>query len=160
MYSFKVWIDGDSCPSLLRSYIASAAKAKRITSIFVANSTIPLPHDNSFIEMVVCGNSKDAADNLIFSKVSVNDIVVTRDIVFASRLVKKGIFVINDRGTVFTKENVDDRLRERDFNLNLAQIGLGGKSKYRYGEKELIKFKNIFERKTSQLIVNETFKAR
>lgn len=160
MYSFKVWIDGDSCPSLLRSYIASEAKTKGISAVFVANSAIPLPHDNSFIEMVVCGTSKDAADNLIFSKVSGNDIVVTRDIVFAARLVKKGIFVMNDRGTVFTKENVDERLRERDFNLNLAQIGLGGKAKYHYGEKELIKFKDIFERQTSQLIVNETFKTR
>lgn len=158
MYTFKVWIDGDSCPLLLRNYLVNIAKAKKISMIFVANSILPLPADVPFIENRICNKTKGAADNLIFDNAAGNDIVVTRDIPFAARLVKKGIFVINDRGNIFTKDNIADRLQERDFNLNLAQIGLGGRTKDRYGEKQLAKFEDAFERQTSQLIVNDMFK--
>ena len=64
---------------------------------------------------------------------------------------------MNDRGTVFTKDNIHERLSERNFNLNLAQLGLSEKNASRYGNRELKKFADCFERKTSQLIVNETF---
>ena len=58
---------------------------------------------------------------------------------------------------VFTKDNIKERLSERNFNMNLAAIGLGGSTGSRYGTKELKKFADTFERHTSQLIVNEIF---
>ena len=76
----------------------------------------------------------------------------------ADRLIEKGIFVMNDRGIVFTKDNIKDRLREREFNMNLSILGLNENAQSRYGQKELEKFSYIFERHISQLIVNHTFK--
>ena len=48
---------------------------------------------------------------------------------------------MNDRGTAFTKENIGEKLSEREFNLNLAAIGLDAQSKKTYyGKKEFEKF--------------------
>lgn len=157
MYSFYIWIDADSCPLPVRNWVIDIAKAKALNVNFVANREIPHPKNDAHFKMFVCEKTEGAADDFIFSNASGNDIVVTRDIPFAARLVEKGIFVMNDRGTVFTKDNIAERLSERNFNLNLAMIGLSGNSTRHYGPKELKKFADCFERKTSQLIVNDTF---
>ena len=94
---------------------------------------------------------KDAADNYIVSSASEKDIVITRDILLAERLVAKNISVINDRGTAFTKDNIQDKIADRNFDLQLAQIGLGGSKKNSYGEKEFSKFKKCFERELQKL---------
>ena len=86
-----------------------------------------------------------------------NDIVVTRDIPFAARLVEKNIVVMNDRGLIFSKENIEDKLREREFSLNLAGIGFGGNKGNYYGEKELGKFSRAFEQKIQEHIMNEIY---
>ena len=133
------------------------AKAKNLNVNFVANHEISHPKNNPLFKMIICEKKEGAADNFIFENAEKNDIVITRDIPFAERLVEKGIFVMNDRGTVFTKDNIHERLSERNFNLNLAQLGLSEKNASRYGNRELKKFADCFERKTSQLIVNENF---
>ena len=157
MFSFYIWIDADSCPLLVRNWVIDIAKSKGLNVNFVANREISHPKNDSHFKMFVCEKKEGAADDFIFSKANGNDIVVTRDIPFAARLVEKGIFVMNDRGTVFTKDNIAERLGERNFNLNLAQIGLSGSSARHYGSKELKKFADCFERKTSQLMVNDIF---
>ncbi len=157
MYSFYIWIDADSCPLPVKNYVIDMAKAKKMNVNFVANHEISIPKNDPHFAMHVCEKISGAADDYIFNKAGQNDLVITRDIPFAQRLVEKKIFVMNDRGTVFTKENIKERLAERNFNLNLALIGLTESTKSRYGQKELKKFADTFERHTSQLIVNETF---
>lgn len=157
MYSFFIWIDADSCPLPVKNYVIDMAKAKNLNVNFVANHEISHPKNNPLFKMIICEKKEGAADNFIFENAEKNDIVITRDIPFAERLVEKGIFVMNDRGTVFTKDNIHERLSERNFNLNLAQLGLSEKNASRYGNRELKKFADCFERKTSQLIVNENF---
>ncbi len=103
--------------------------------------------------MIVTDNSKDSADNYIFEHVTEGtltspspDLVITRDIVFADRLVTKGVHVINDRGTEFTREIIKERLSERDFNLQLAGLGLSKKYNEGYDAKKFEKFCNCFDR--------------
>lgn len=156
MYSFVIWIDADSCPLLVRNYVIDCAKAKSMNVSFVANREVPYPKNNPLFKMYITEKKAGAADDFIFENSKESDIVITRDIPFAARLVEKNIFVMNDRGKVFTKYNIQERLRERDFNLNMAELGFGS-SDNRYGQKELKKFIDTFDRQTSQLIVNENF---
>ena len=82
----------------------------------------------------------------LFTEAEENDIVVTRDIPFAARLVEKGICVMNDRGFVFTKYNIQDKLMERAFNMNLSEIGFASRNKKTYyGDKEFAKFSACFD---------------
>lgn len=157
MFSFTIWIDGDSCPLLVKNFVIDYAKPKELKVTFVANREISIPKNSSIFKMIVCEKKDGAADDYIYENIQENDVVITRDIPFAARLVEKKIFVMNDRGTVFTKDNIRERLSERNFNLNLAQIGLVNNSKKTYSQKELKKFADTFNRHVSQLMVNETY---
>ena len=140
-----IWIDADSCPLLVRDYVLKYSSKLNIQVTFVANKNIPsntdFPH-----QMIICQQEKDAADNYIYENVKSTDLVITRDIVFAKRLLEKNVCTINDRGTVFTKEIINERLSERDFDLQLAQIGLVKHHNEGYDKKKFSQFANCFDK--------------
>lgn len=143
---FHIWIDADSCPAPVKEHIVDISNKYSIHSIFVANRNIPLP-SSDYVSMHICEQGKDVADNFIFESVDSNDIVITRDILFAERIVKRNISVMNDRGTLFTKENIAERISERNLSFTFSQLGLtNGYSKNRYGSKEKNAFCNCLDR--------------
>ncbi len=150
----NVWIDADSCPLKIRNHVVKYCCARGIDVYFVANKQIECSDDLAGkFKMIITDSSKDAADNYIFEHVTGGtltvpspDLVITRDIVFADRLINKGVLVINDRGTEFTREIIKERLSERDFNLQLAQMGLTKSYKEGYDAKKFEKFCNCFDR--------------
>ena len=153
---FSVWIDADSCPQKVREFVFYRTQKQSVPLIFVANRKIPLPPD---AQLIVCAPAEQAADDYIFAHCYKDDIVITRDIPFAARLQGKSVLVMNDRGTVFTKENIGERLSERDFMLNLAEIGLGdSRKKTVYGRKEFDAFCHAFDRDFSQRLMIERYK--
>lgn len=157
MFKFKIWVDADSFPQKAREELLKLAKLNEIPVFFVANHEIKSNCIWEGLNMVVCAAGEGVADDYIVSNSADNDIVVTRDIPLAARLVEKRIKVLNDRGTVFDKNNIEDRLREREFSLNLAAIGLGGGKSNYYGEKELKKFVTTLEQAVQTHKMNETY---
>lgn len=139
-----IWIDADSCPALVRNHCAKMAEKLNFQITFVANKSVSCDYKN--IEMIVCKQEKDAADNYIFENAEKYDLVITKDIVFADRLIQKEIKVINDRGTVFTKENIKELLSERNFDFELAQIGLVKHYNEGYDKKKFSAFANCFDK--------------
>lgn len=121
--------------------------------ILVANKNIHCKTDFAY-EMKICSAQKDAADNYILQNATSNDLVITRDIVFASKLVEKNITSINDRGTVFNSENIAKLLSERNFNLQLAEIGLVKHFNNGYDKKLFSLFANAFDREINRLLRN------
>lgn len=156
MLNFSVWVDADSFPKKARSYILETASAKSVKVVFVSNHAI----ESGSASLIVCSTEHDAADNYIYEHVLSNDIVVTRDILFAARLVEKKICVMNDRGVIFTQDNIKDKLREREFSLNLSDIGLGGSKSNYYGEKELKKFSRTFTEELQKHIISDIYNCR
>jgi len=146
-----IWIDADSCPALARNHAVKIGNQLKIPVIFAANKNIPGP-ENGLFTMQICDSSKDAADNFIFENCGEKDLVITRDIVFAARLVKKGICVINDRGTEFTREFINERLSQRDFDLQLAEIGLVKHIHEGYDKKKFAAFANSFDKIIHRLL--------
>lgn len=146
-----VWIDADSCPTLVRNYVVKYSTSLKIPVIFVANKDIPITQEGNF-QMIVCNQEKDAADNHILENCKEGDLVVTRDIVFAGHLVEKNITTINDRGTIFTKENIKELLSERDFDFQLAQIGLVKHYNEGYNKEKFSKFANCFDKTIHKLL--------
>ena len=151
----NVWIDADSCPSQVRNHVVKYCSTRNISVFFVANKTIECDSriSPSLFQMIVTDSTKDSADNYIFEHTTVGtltspspDLVITRDIVFADRLVEKGVHVINDRGTEFTREIIKERLSERDFNLQLANLGFSKKYHEGYDQKKFEKFAKCFDR--------------
>jgi uncharacterized protein YaiI (UPF0178 family) len=80
------------------------------------------------------------------------DLVLTRDIPLASRLVEASVMVMDDRGGTYTRENIRERLSLRDFIVGLAENGLGADRSPSYGKKELKAFADSFDRILTRLL--------
>jgi uncharacterized protein YaiI (UPF0178 family) len=102
--------------------------------------------------MEICPAEEGAADNRILQLAQPGDVVLTRDIPLASRLVDASILVLDDRGQVYTKENIRERLSLRDFMVSLAENGLRGKRVASYGKRELKAFADSFDRILARLL--------
>ena len=140
-----IWVDADSCPLLVRNHVIKTGEQQNIPVTFVANKQIP-----GLDQMIITDNTKDSADNYILEHAAVGDLVITKDIVFADKLLEKEIIAINDRGTFFTKELIKKRLEDRDFDLQLASIGLVKHFHEGYGKEKFNKFRECFEKALRQ----------
>ncbi|MCX7026164.1 MAG: DUF188 domain-containing protein [Spirochaetes bacterium] len=121
-----IWVDGDSLPRdlrilLLRRQGKELSPGKKITLRFV--SVRPLPDIPDELALQV-ESGPDAADDVILAAAVPGDLIVTRDIPLAERVVSKGLACINDRGGVFTKTAVSERLSLRDAAAELRLLGL------------------------------------
>jgi hypothetical protein len=141
----KIWVDADSCPRQVRDIVAKAATRRGVPAEFVANRNVPVLSGTNVTMTVVAEGAADA-DRHITDCAGPEDLVVTRDIPLAEELVNRGVLVLNDRGTVFTTENVAARRSIRDVMQGLRQARgetLGGRS---YGSKETKAFADAFDR--------------
>lgn len=151
-----IWIDGDSCPRPVRDILFRASKRQNLQLIFVANRPIPLKK-SQLISFVQTSKEEGSADEYILENSVQGDLIITRDIPLAAELVERDRITLNDRGTIFTKENVRERLAQRDFNKMLREAGLNDDHSNNFGEKEIRAFSNAFDRTTCQMLAEESF---
>ena len=147
----KILVDADSCPRLAREAVLRASSRTGVQAIFVANRPIPGITGDTVV-MDVCPRGENAADDRILQLARPGDLVLTRDIPLASRLVDAAIVVLDDRGQIYTKENIRERLSLRDFMVDLAEHGLGAARTASYSKRELKAFADSFDRLLSKLI--------
>ena len=147
----KIYIDADSCPRAVRDYTIRYTEKTypSVKVVLAANKEIPCTEDG--FEMVVLEQGKDKADNWILENAQNGDLVITKDILFAEKLVEKEICTINDRGKSFTKSNIKDEVEDRNFDFQLASIGLGGNKKHSYSKKNLDDFIKCFQKEAGRL---------
>jgi uncharacterized protein YaiI (UPF0178 family) len=140
----QVLIDGDSCPRAVREVVAKACQREGITVTCFANRPIPFPPALNVLIQVVAAVEAAADDALVDLAVS-GDLVLTRDIPLAARLVENQVAVLNDRGALYTAENIRERLSVRDFMAGLNASGLKPESTATYGKMEWDKFVRTFD---------------
>lgn len=142
-----IWVDADSCPSNAKNIILKAAVKNELYVTYAANRNIPFSISSPLFNMVICPKEEGAADDYIVTNAGENDIVITRDIPLASRLVKKEIVVINDRGTLFDSKNTQEMLKQRELNMMMNAIGVHTGGRWdSYGKKETYDFAVCFDR--------------
>lgn len=146
-----IWIDADSCPKQVRDLVCRTGTRLQIQIEFVANHKIPIPEGKIFI-MTLADASPDAADDYIVEHVNANDLVITRDIPLAKRLVDKKNMVLNDRGTVYTEKNINERLSMRNLMYDLYNNGIYPEKTGQFGKKELQDFANALDREVNKLL--------
>ena len=146
----KILVDADSCPREAREMILRFSTRLGINIVFAANRLIPGLPDYAIMEM--CPPGEGAADDRIVELAQPGDIALTRDLPLAERLVEADVRVIDDRGRVFTKENVRELRSLRDFMVDLAGKGLEFERISSYGKKELKTFANSLDRELSSLL--------
>ena len=139
----KILVDADSCPKPARELTLRRAAKLNLRVIFAANRPIP-GVDESMME--ICPSGENSADDRIVELAESGDLVITRDVPLAKRLVEKDSSVIDDRGRVFTANNINELLSLRNFTVGLADNGLGIERIANYGKKELKSFADSLDR--------------
>lgn len=112
--SFKLWIDADALPKILRDIIFRASDRYLLDVIFVANQPLGIAPSIRIKSLQVMSGA-DQADQEIVRQMEAHDIVVTQDIPLAAQVIEKGGVAIHPRGEIFTTANIKARLHLRDY---------------------------------------------
>ncbi len=120
---FKLWVDADALPKILREVILRASDRYQLEVIFVANQNVGIT-PSVRIKSIQVLSGADQADKEIVDRMIENDIVITQDIPLAAQVIEKGGVAIHPRGEVYTTANVKARLHLRDFMDTLRGAGV------------------------------------
>lgn len=144
----RLLVDGDGCPRDVRSIILKAAEKRNIETLFFADRGIS-GVSGAHVTLVLVPPGEDSADDRMCEEASPGDIAVTRDIPLASRLVEQGVEVLNTDGSLYSRENIRERLSIRNAMTELRSMGVmdGKKGRKR---SEAFHFANAFDRLLQQ----------
>jgi len=118
-----IYVDADACP--VKAETAKVAERHGLPVVFVANAWMAVPRGPRIRLQVVPG-SFDAADDWIAGQTRRDDVVITADILLASRCLKAGARVLGPSGRPFTDDNIGNALANRELMADLRAYGVGG----------------------------------
>lgn len=110
----KIWIDADACPKVIKEILFRAAERKKIETTLVANSYLNIPF-SPYIKMLQVPDGFDIADDRIVGLCEAGDLIITADIPLAARVIEKGAYGLNPRGTLYDANNIGPILSTRNF---------------------------------------------
>jgi len=149
----KIFVDADSCPRDARELTLRTARRRGIPAVFAANRPVPgIIGEN--VTMEICPSGDNSADDRIVELAEPGDLAISRDIALAKRLLEKDVAVIDDRGRVFSRDNINELLSLRNFTVGLAENGLGVERTANYGKKERKTFADSLDRILVKLLKN------
>jgi len=116
----QIYVDADACPVKQEVYRVAGRYHLEVT--LVANSRMRVP-DEAWIKLEVVGGGFDEADDWIVEHVQPQDIVITADVLLASRCLKAGARAIGTSGKPFTQDNIGAAVATRDLLSELRGAG-------------------------------------
>ena len=117
--ALKILVDADACP--VKGIVERLAKKYGIGVVMFVDSSHIL--ESEYSEIVTVGQGKDAVDIALINRCSAGDIVVTQDYGVAAMALGKGAHAINNFGTVFSDDNIDQMLFERHISAKIRRSG-------------------------------------
>src|SRR5438067_8024660 len=118
-----IYVDGDACP--VREEIYRVATRLRLNVFVVSNGSRPIrPPGMTNVNMVLVGDSADAADDWIAERIGAADVCVTSDIPLASRCLANGARVVAPNGREWTEANIGGALAGRELARHLRELGM------------------------------------
>ena len=142
---FKIWIDADACPKVVKETVYKNSGRFELEVILVANSYMNHPL-SPLIKSIKVDMGADVADQYIVDNLKAGDIVITADIPLAAFAVEKEATAINPRGEIYTEDNVRERLSVRDFMQDLRDSGVDTGGPAPFGPKDKENFTNSLNR--------------
>lgn len=127
----RIFVDADSCP--VKDEVFRVARRYELEVQVVSATWLRLPQDPLIVlEVVRETGSLDAADDRIVEQVAVGDIVVSDDILLASRCLEKGAHPLTTRGRELTLDSIGEAVATRELMAGLRETGAvtGGPSPF------------------------------
>jgi uncharacterized protein YaiI (UPF0178 family) len=141
----QIWVDADACPVVVREILFRAADRARVRVTLVANQ--PMRRAVSpFIHFVQVPAGFNVADARIVEMMQAGDLVITADVPLAASVIEKGGVALDPRGTLYTAENVRERLSLRNFMDELRGSGVNTGGPATLGQRERQLFANQLDR--------------
>ena len=133
----RIWVDADACPNPIKEILFRAAERLKIQLTLVANKPLRTP-PSAYINTIQVAAGFDVADDKIAQEVRAGDLVVTADIPLAAAALAKGGRVLDPRGEIYTKDNIEARLAMRKFmdELRASGVDTGGPSPFSQGDRQ------------------------
>lgn len=119
----QIWVDADACPGVIKEILFRAAERRHIRLTLVANQALHTP-PSRYLKSVRVDAGFDVADNYIVQHLEPGDLVITADIPLAAEVIEQGAHAINPRGTLYTRDNIKQRLSMRNFMEDMRNAGL------------------------------------
>ena len=99
----------------------------------------------SNIKMIVVDVGSNSADDYLVENSITPAFAITHDVPLSSRLINKGLVVLDDRGHIYDKSNIRERLSERDFMTELREIGISLEKTKGFDQRILNDFASAFD---------------
>ena len=119
--AMRILVDADACP--VKEEIYRVARRYRLEVILVANTWLRLPGDAGF-RLVQVKEGADAADDWIVANLQAGDIVITADILLASRCLPLAWAVLSAGGEPFTDDTIGSAVATRALLAELRDSGI------------------------------------
>ncbi len=146
----KIYIDADACPKQIKEIVYKAAIRTNCELLLVANQPLTVPR-NPFIKTKLVTKGFDVADNYIAEVVEKDDLVITSDIPLANKVIDKNAIALNPRGTLYTKENIKQRLSMRNFMDELRGSGIQTTGPDALHSRDIQQFANALDKYLSKM---------
>jgi uncharacterized protein YaiI (UPF0178 family) len=141
----QIWVDADACPAVIRDILFRAADRARMRVTLVANQPVKRAV-SPYIHFVQVPAGLNVADARIVEMMEARDLVITADVPLAAAVIEKGGIALDPRGTLYTSENVRDRLSVRNFMDELRGSGVNTGGPSSLGQRERQLFANQLDR--------------
>jgi uncharacterized protein YaiI (UPF0178 family) len=147
----KVWVDADALPNDVKEIILRAAERLRVETVLVANKNVWIG-EGVYVSFVRVGEGADIADAYIVESSAAGDLCVTADVPLASRLVRRGLTVIDPRGELYSEESIGERLAMRDLMHDLRASGMQTGGPAPWGPRAKQRFASLFDRELTRAL--------
>ena len=138
----RILVDADAVP--VKGIILEVAKENKI-KVFMYIDTAHV-YEDDYAKVIVVSKGQDAADFAIIKDVKKGDIVITNDYPLAAMSLLKGAKCIGFSGLVYTNDNIDVLLAQRQINQKLRKQGKRGTNIKKRKEEDNKKFREILEK--------------
>ena len=133
----KIWVDADACPAAIKDILYRAAHREQIPLTLIANQMLRVP-PSPWIRTLQVPSGFDVADRRIVEEAVSGDLVITADIPLAAQAIAKGACVLDPRGDLLDKSNIEERLTMRNFmdGLRSGGIDTGGPAAFSAADRQ------------------------
>ncbi|MCD6060511.1 MAG: hypothetical protein K0S16_822 [Moraxellaceae bacterium] len=145
----QLWVDADACPNVIKEILFRAAERRQVICTLVANQYIAVP-TMPWLKSLQVPSGFDVADDRIVELIQPGDLAITADIPLAAKVVEKGAFALNPRGSFYTAENIRQRLTMRNFMEELRSSGVQVGGPASFSQQDRMAFANALDRFLTQ----------
>jgi uncharacterized protein YaiI (UPF0178 family) len=167
----KVLVDADSLPKQVRAIVIKAAIKRNLDITFISDrylkdiesaynkhtsllrteakskgiiERVDLIKIKSPITQIVVETGENSADDKLVELADDGDLAITHDIPLSDRLVEKGVLVLDDRGSIYTENNIKTRLSLRNAMTELRSYGVNLEKNSGMKDKDVKAFADAF----------------